>query len=564
MKSENKKLFSNILAAIIIALLLVFLMDVDQFVAAYKLYNGKASDFSTSAFSAKELSNFSISSTILLYTERYLKTSLLLMISFIIIVLFKDDQKSYSKYKIFQDNPDLNKIVLLGRWLLGIILGGFILNFGRDFFNDTFHNCLVGREQDFYRVFFSGFVLALCVVDYKKIYNTIKNIDSLPLYKKLEPHFYKIILVSGIAILFTRIIHFKPTPATYSAVSYYMNYTNFGFVRRAFIGEIFYRLFGYYIPLDSMRLYSTISSAVCGVIIVLLVYFIVRKRIKKDILVLTLFLVFLISPVSSLFTYLTGRFEIYMLLLAVLSMYFAIRNDITMWLIPVICFIGPLIHTSFAFEAFPLIFIVLVYRWLINPDKEKYASNAAICIISTCICVGGFFYLEFFSYKNAIVNYDEALQTLIDRALGWEYPLQANLIREIILSPFNEAIQMESEWTNITPQYIVENFITRIVFYIPLFIGYLYTFYFMAKKIYHSLKSYIILLMPFTLLVFVALYGIACDYGRWSTALIYEIILGNIFMIVNEKDFDLKKYKELISIAIFVFSVVPGVIALFR
>ncbi|MCR5626145.1 MAG: LTA synthase family protein [Lachnospiraceae bacterium] len=184
-----RKLLSTILIAALVSLLLVLIADLDQFIAAWKLYAGRAGDFDLidTGLTASDLYSAPISNIFILYLSRYLLTVLCVFFPLSAALYFRDDQAYLKDKKAFKDNPHLSAIILFARWALGITLAFFILTFDYNYIHEIFHICLLGMSPAFYRVLIAFCALAFCVINFKRLFLSIKNL------RQNHPHIFTLI-----------------------------------------------------------------------------------------------------------------------------------------------------------------------------------------------------------------------------------------------------------------------------------------------------------------------------------------------------------------------------------
>nr|MCR5273273.1 hypothetical protein [Lachnospiraceae bacterium] len=204
-KTFDRKTILKICVSVLTGLLLVLLMDIDQFIAAYKMYGGYIPNYEISnvGISADTLDKIQGNTILRLYVSRYFLTVLPISIFFIVICFFKDNQYYLKDKSFFEDNPHMSSIVLILRWILGILIAGFILNFNRNMFNDTFHNCLIGRDEDFFRIIFAFFALTVFVIDPRKFFSSAKSL------RRIHPKFYTFLFMLVVSYISCCLLEFQ-------------------------------------------------------------------------------------------------------------------------------------------------------------------------------------------------------------------------------------------------------------------------------------------------------------------------------------------------------------------
>jgi hypothetical protein len=188
--------------------------------------------------------------------------------------------------------------------------------------------------------------------------------------------------------------------------SYSLSY-RYGFASRMFIGTIVDLLAG-------GGFISTIfvySFAFCGTLLLcfsvsVILWHIIQKS-ENHLPLLLLIILYLSSPISPAAYFVQGNFgrmEIYIFLYA-LIIFAIVDKKNWRWLIPALCFMSLATHLVSVFFYMPLVFIILLYRY-IKKDKQN-RSEGILLIVTTVIITLSFLYFVIFS-RSALVFQTEA------------------------------------------------------------------------------------------------------------------------------------------------------------
>lgn len=193
----------QVFLSFVIAAVLVLFADYGMFISAYKLSQGKLDGIITTSSYTQQVKNAS-GGTIGLYIWRSVYTILPIWLSAFWILMFgislKRDSKEYtSKIK----NGRLLWLISILRYITGFAGAWVILNYNRMFWDDTFHNCLLGRGLDFVRVICAGLFFSLIVTNWKKAWPSVKNLN------KSHAVFAKILLTVIVSIIICCLLEFQ-------------------------------------------------------------------------------------------------------------------------------------------------------------------------------------------------------------------------------------------------------------------------------------------------------------------------------------------------------------------
>lgn len=183
----------------------------------------------------------------------------------------------------------------------------------------------------------------------------------------------------------------------YFSTSFAVNYFEYGFIRRGFVGTALYL-----IPSERYQLIALISSTLVFFIIV----FLFNKLIKnvEDIKTADFLKVaFAISPFTSFqFGYEIGRLDLYNILLMIYILYLVQKHRWLAVLILSLC--GLLIHESFAVFGLPLIFSSILFEQSKNFESNRLLNYKYLATFLICSLVLTFFIFKYGNSELIVTN----------------------------------------------------------------------------------------------------------------------------------------------------------------
>lgn len=313
-------------------------------------------------------------------------------------------------------------------------------------------------------------------------------------------------------------------------VPYYIDYFHFGFVQRGLIGTLFYLIFGYDLSMSKLMIGSTVLYLGVGAVIIWIFKKIYIKT-KSD-KVLFVILIYLASTTFTSFFETTNArgFDLINLMLVLLCMYFLLEKK-GLFMIPVLCCIGVLIHQIFIVMIFPLLCACFMYA-IISGEKSK---KILIWFIITLFLVSALFvYIQFYSNNSIIMSYNEAYSYLIDRSSGGIYGAggygEIEMLDAVLYVNTDEHFKISEQ---LIGTYEIKGLIGLFIYLIPVFVTYLYIIFKDASKRKGVSKILIGLIGLFDVMMVPCYFE--SDYGRWNRQLIGNLILYLLFVLVTNK-----------------------------
>ena len=199
LSNTNIRIIRVAFVSLIISLLFVFFMDFDLLKSMYQLYYGESEivDF----FEEQQQNVFTNGVRVTVFrliVFRFIYSVLPIVVGLFLMAFYhsKALPQKYTKSELFVKNPSLGSIINISRYLLGFVLFLCVLNYNRQFYNSTFHNCLIGNVSDFLRIFLAVILFLIPVLEWTKLKNDLK---SFPKRHKKLTCFAFIILISIIS-----------------------------------------------------------------------------------------------------------------------------------------------------------------------------------------------------------------------------------------------------------------------------------------------------------------------------------------------------------------------------
>ena len=349
---------------------------------------------------------------------------------------------------------------------------------------------------------------------------------------------------------------------TYPLVQYYITWSDLGFVQRGLPGELIKLIFGFIIPVDKM-IHIALFIHLISIILELLLCFCLYRMSPKNSIPSRLFIFILGGTIlyPYFFTF-TFRTDIILSCIALLCIFLSLKNNIGVYIIPVLSIIAMLIHPVYGFLIFSPVFIALCFRSFIDPANHKI-RNTIVLFSSTLIIISLFVFFAFFSYKFAKLSVYEGAQLIETRADGWyenEFWLQydpdtgvSNLFTYLLYADPKAHTSMFFSPNDV--RISRTETLKRLVVVFPLILYYFHVFFAAAKQYRERHKRILCAILPFSILVMLPLYIWELDYGRWNLHLILSIIIAMQFpAIMGYKTNESQKKEQTYAVAAFIIS----------
>jgi hypothetical protein len=315
------------------------------------------------------------------------------------------------------------------------------------------------------------------------------------------------------------------------ALSSYLLSYRYGFASRMFIGTIVDLLLGGSF-VSVVFVYAFIFCAtifLCLFISVVLGHIIQKSENRLPLLLLSiLYLSSSISPAAYFIQANFGRMDIYIFLF-VLIIFSVIDKKIWRWSIPALCFVSIATHLVSVFFYMPLVFIIMVYKYIIKENKSK--KERILLILTIVIIALSFLYFVIFS-KSVLIfqTEDEFVNALKDKtniesfgsSLHYDYFLSITDTFEFAKNYFNPITALIKKF-----YCILQN--------LPLF---LFFILFWKNCIIFEQKRCIKLIFWFSMLlplISIPAFILFIDWGRWVIMLLtVQFMLVFFFLYMKE------------------------------
>jgi len=319
----------------------------------------------------------------------------------------------------------------------------------------------------------------------------------------------------------------------YALLQYYITWSDFGFVQRGLLGEIIKLIFGYLISVDNMihiAMFIHFLSIITIFFLSIVIYKLSPQVTVSSRLFIFIFTGTILYPYFFTFTF---RSDLILAAITLICVILCIKNNSSVWLIPILSVIAMFIHPVYGFLIFSPVFITMCYRAFLHPDDHG-VRNRIVLISSTLLIISLFFFFAFFSYKTAKLNVYDSVQVIKSRADGWydneewlRYDPktgESSLFTSLLYATptAHTSIHASDLITYLSHTVTLKRFITLI----PLIIYYFSVFFANSKQYNITWKRILCCILPFTLLTIAPLYIWEIDYGRWNLHLIFSIIIS--------------------------------------
>ena len=330
--------------------------------------------------------------------------------------------------------------------------------------------------------------------------------------------------------LFVRLIWNCPLNfISYISTSYSLNYS-YGFIRRGLIGSIFDFVFDGDISFINAHTFVLTFCFVLITLISILFGKIIRsfeeptKRKQIIFLVCTyLIMPFCVFYLFSRHNY--GRQDLYLYIITILQILLVFKKPtlIKYLAVGVLSFICILIHEAYAFFVFPILFAILVYQIYKNNFDKKLLIGFGIILSIIGIST---IYFNFFSSINVETCNEliSALHSNTDLRIE-ESAIQFGYYDHTVADHVQEYVG--EEW--------LQNFIGTIILliiFLPINI-FVYKIFkeYLTKR--NKLQRNGIYLLLAVLIVFIPLFVVAVDWGRWFSG-VYTYLFTLIVLMLYE------------------------------
>lgn len=317
----------------------------------------------------------------------------------------------------------------------------------------------------------------------------------------------------------------------YELSTYLLNYSD-GFGTRMLIGSIIQVVFGGMISREEIFLVNhAILFLNCMIISIFFGRLVEKqKNSRHKIAILLLIILFFALPSTSIWSgkYI-GRLDIYLVLCAMISIWIISRQmapTLKYFIISLLSIIAILIHQAYVFTYFVPVFIALVWDIIKSDYKGKQIVKSIVIILIPML--GVFIFLQCFSP----VHYDTLEEVHNICAERTTDHFDDDMLRlEYVLS--NQENLLDIGWSVFI--YSLDVLSLAFLSIIP-FGVFVFVFW---KRIFmqtHDKKRKIAFaLMHLSFLVYVPLFILTYDYGRWLTSLLISVMV-NIFLGIYYKD----------------------------
>ena len=324
-------------------------------------------------------------------------------------------------------------------------------------------------------------------------------------------------------ILFTYFIYYSPFPEElhgFCVIPYFLRYQDWGFISRGLLGS----LLGMCFPVLSTKMvFCFIAMAIlilCFLVAFFLNYIYEKNEWYQSEWYLIVF--FVLNPASVAFLFYWGnygRFDLFLIMILIASCFIIIKKQ-NLWLLPCLCVLGNVIHQGFLFMYLPAILVLIFYGYL----KEKNKSTLCLLVVSVCLSILSFLYMQFFGKING-VPYEEVIR-IVSNNTDYELSGEA-MIRLEYFTPVLKFI----------PMYVLPKLPQNVIKVFIIFLMYLPAvkiFFLIWKKAGGAHRwMWVCPLLPICMIV--PKFLITVDYGRdFAAVIISEFMI--LFTLISLQD----------------------------
>lgn len=366
--------------------------------------------------------------------------------------------------------------------------------------------------------------LILLYIFRRSVYRCVKNVKALRAFFMMTAF---LIVLGQLLCTFDFDNRFFGSTA-FRITPFYVCYQDFGFIQRGVFGTIFRLLFGTYIPENTFFGAYFISYFLLKLLFFVLIAGTVRyaKSGEERLTAMLLVFIFLISPGADKF-----YFEMFGYIMAWTSVLLACRNGHSMFLIPVCCLLAMLTHQVFASIIFPVVFIAVIYRALIDSQGHTVRNTVILTLTVLSVAVS-FFYLSFFNAKNITFTYEQVCD-MINQISGGFFEPHEDLVKHVYLDSANEH-------TGVFSQLIQSSQVIRFGYVLtvnsPALAVYIYAFAHSAKMSDSKIKKFGYIISALSVLAILPVFITETDYGRWCSQYISVLILAPLILTVFQTE----------------------------
>jgi len=199
MKLRNKNNWWILIKALIsfaISLIFICMVDLGIIKAIFNLYYGEsgiAEFFKENNENVFQVSVRVTSFKLIIYRAFYSMIPIFVTVFLLIYYYSKALPGRITGADVFKKNPSLARILQIARYGLAFGMFFLIITFKRDYFDSTFHNCLLGYTNDYIRIILACIVFLVMTIDLNRF---IKDLLTFPKRHRHLTNFAFILLIS--------------------------------------------------------------------------------------------------------------------------------------------------------------------------------------------------------------------------------------------------------------------------------------------------------------------------------------------------------------------------------
>lgn len=360
--------------------------------------------------------------------------------------------------------------------------------------------------KEVFHLLASIFIIEWLVSNAKELWNGIISMNIKTKIKGLQVFALIVYLQRTLIMVFD-----FSTNSSFVLTSYYMSYFQFGFIQRGVLGTLFELILGTDIHEKEAVFFARFLRFFLLFLILISVWNFIKKSYNSvnGNIIAFLGCSFLLLPIQCLYPV-----DLVILLIGFLCIYLTIKNNLSVLLVPLLCFAAMSTHQVFASTVFPMVFSMLMYREFINSEKHT-ARNFIVLLTSFVVVAVSLAYYTYYNAESVPFTYEEVFDKINERSGGF-FSVDDLLVKYVYLDKDHEHSKYFSNLIYPAQYY---NSIKYLLLVSPIMYFYYYAYKQSIRKESATIKklAYIAAAISFT--VILPLFIRDVDFGRWCTSL---------------------------------------------
>lgn len=183
-----------------------------------------------------------------------------------------------------------------------------------------------------------------------------------------------------------------------------------GFTSRLFIGSIL-SLFTDVLTAQTINIFAKTALYISFILQSLLTAAVIKKGIgEKNLFIILFAVIFIVDPLTvTQYAFYFGVLDLYNYIVFLVTVFIFVKGKSNLqFAVPLLCFVGLLIHYQFFFAFFPALFVLGLYR-TVNSERKELRKEFGAFSLNTAVGVVGFFWFSVFAKNFLRMNVDEMI-----------------------------------------------------------------------------------------------------------------------------------------------------------